>query len=90
MKNIASVTYLPPCYCKGGKGKDLITGRYIAPRSGPVFVRVRGRLREVRPQWRWLFRPFAAKLTPKDEALRLAMAAAENYMQACQTYLNAR
>ena len=53
---IASVTYLPPCYCShGGMGKDLTTGEYTwdNPYKKPVFVRINGRKREAK---RWLWR----------------------------------
>lgn len=63
-KPIASVTYLPPCLCHHrGKGYDITTGKYVNPITrrapSPVFMQVGGRWREVKPQWRWLFRPIA-------------------------------
>lgn len=53
--DIASVTYIPPCWCHGSKGYDIVNERYIDPPTKPVYVRINGRKREAK-RWLWLWR----------------------------------
>lgn len=58
MKDIASVTYIPPCWCHGSKGYDIVHERYIDPPAKPVYVRINGRRRQAK-RWLWLWRVVA-------------------------------
>ena len=52
--DIASVTYIPPCWCHGSKGYDIVNERFIDPPVKPVYVRIRGKRREaIRCKWLW-------------------------------------
>lgn len=55
------------------------------------FVWVRGKLKEVRDEWIWLFRLLQSGFDlPEDsQALREVMQAMETYHRACQIYLRA-
>ncbi len=52
---IASVTYIPPCWCHGSKWYNAETGEYFDPLPPPVYVRIGGRRREA-VRWLWLWR----------------------------------
>lgn len=55
------------------------------------FVWVRGKLKEVRDEWIWLFRllRIGFDLPEDSQALREVMQAMETYHRACQVYLRA-
>lgn len=55
------------------------------------FVWVRGKLKEVRDEWIWLFRllRIGFDLPEDSQALREVMQAMETYHRACQIYLRA-
>ena len=55
MKDIASVTYIPPCWCHGSKGYDIEQEKFVDPPAAPVYVRWRGKIREAK-RWLWLWR----------------------------------
>ena len=53
--NIASVTYIPPCWLRGYKWYNAETGEYFDPPLPPVYVRINGRRRQAK-RWLWLWR----------------------------------
>ena len=58
MNKIASVTYIPPCWCHGKKGYDIEKGCFIDPPQKPIYVRFRGRRRQAK-RWLWLWKVVA-------------------------------
>ena len=63
MKDIASVTYIPPCWCHGSKWYNAETGEYFDPPTKPVYVRINGRRRQAkRAVWFWRLVAWVQKL----------------------------
>lgn len=94
MNKIASVTYIPACWCYGNKGYDIETKQYLSEdpkvtakkkKLKRIFVFCNGRWREVRCG-KFFFRLFGFTVKDKDLVLKKITKASQRLNKLCTIY----